>query len=119
MIFNGHTEQYIDSLDDELFTDIQVMYADGMLGNKAIFDALAPLTAGVFNYMRAQGAPAYKQDQIFPWINEYAKNPDNEPTPAEQVSTSLLGYMAQSKGFKMDRFKNVSWIQNGRLWWTD
>lgn len=108
MVFNGHTEQYIDTLDDELFTDIQVMYADGMLGNKAIYDALAPLTAGVFNYMRPPNAPAYKQEQIFPWILDYQKNPDFEPTPEEMVSSNLLGFMAHAKGFQKDRFRNVS-----------
>lgn len=108
MVFNGHTEQYINTLDEELFGDIQVMYADGMIGNKAIFEAISPLTTAVFNYIRAEGVPAYKSEQLFPWINDYAKNPDFEPTPQQLVSSSLLGYVAQSKGFRMDRFKNVS-----------
>lgn len=106
MVFNGHTAEYIDSLDEELFGDIQIMYADGMLGGKGVFDALAPITAGVFNYMRPQGAPPYKTEQIFPWVVEYLKNPDLEPSPEEQVSNSLLGFMSQAKGFKKDRFKN-------------
>lgn len=83
------------------------MYADGMLGNKAIFDGLAPLTTAIFNYMRAEGAPAYKQSQLFPWINEYWLNPDLEPTPQEQVNNSLLAYVTQAKGFSKERFKNV------------
>lgn len=81
------------------------MYADGMLGNRAIFDSLAPLTTGVFNYMRPEGAPAYKQNQLFPWINEYWDNPDLEPTPQEKVNDSLLTYVAQAKGFSKERFK--------------
>jgi hypothetical protein len=40
MVFNGHTEEYVESIDEDLFAEIQVMYADSMLGNKAIFDAL-------------------------------------------------------------------------------
>lgn len=106
MVFNGHTEQYIDSIDEELFGDIQVMYAEGMLGNKAIFDALAPITAAIFNYFRSEGQTPHKTESIFPWINEYLKNPDFEPTPEEQVSNNLLGYMAQAKGFKKERFGN-------------
>ena len=47
MVFNGHTRQYIDTIDEELFTEIQVMYADGLLGNKGIFDALTPVTTGI------------------------------------------------------------------------
>ena len=107
MVFNGHTTQYIDSIDEELFGEIQVMYADGMLGNKAIFDALAPITTALFNYIRPEHSAPYKVEQIFPWINEYSKNPDHEPSPEEQVSSSLLAYIAQAKGFKKDRFKNV------------
>ncbi len=81
------------------------MYADGMLGNRGVFDSIAPLTAGVFNYIRPSGAPAYKSNDLFPWINEYWLNPDNEPTKDEQVSNSLLGYIAQAKGFSKERFK--------------
>ncbi len=103
-MFNGHTTEYIDGLDEELFGDIQIMYAEGMLGNKAIFDALAPITTALFNYIRPQNAPAYKVEQIFPWINEYLINPDYEPSPEQQVSSNLLGYMAQAKGFNKERF---------------
>lgn len=81
------------------------MYADGMLGNRAVFDSIAPLTAGVFNYIRPQGTPAYKSNDLFLWINEYWLNPDNEPTKDEQVSNSLLAYIAQAKGFSQERFK--------------
>lgn len=81
------------------------MYADGMLGNRGVFDSIAPLTAGVFNYIRPSGAPAYKSNDLFPWINEYWLNPDNEATKDEQVSNSLLGYIAQAKGFSKERFK--------------
>ena len=106
MVFNGHTEQYINSLDEEIFAEIQVMYADGMLGNKGIYDALAPITTAVFNYMRSEKQSAYKQEQIFPWINEYSINPDFEPTSEEVVNSSLLSYVSQARGFKRERFKN-------------
>ena len=110
MVFNGHTTQYIDTVDEELFGDIQVMYAEGMLGNKGIYDALAPVTAAIFNYFRAEGQAPYKTESIFPWVNDYFKNPDFEPKPEEQVSSNLPGYMAQAKGFKKERFKNGNWI---------
>jgi hypothetical protein len=107
MVFNGHTTQYIDSVDEELFGDIQVMYAEGMLGNKGIYDALAPVTAAIFNYFRAEGQAAYKTDSIFPWVNDYFRNPDFEPNPEEQVSANLISYITQAKGFSKERFKNV------------
>lgn len=105
MVFNGHTEQYINTLDEELFSEIQVMFADGMLGNKGVFDALAPLTAGIFNYLRAQGSPSYKPEQIFPWIHEYSVNPDLELPKEDKVNESLLTFMTQAHGFNMERFK--------------
>lgn len=106
MVFNGHTQEYIDSIDEELFSEIQVMFADGMLGNKGIFDALGPVTTAVFNYMRPQNAAAYRQDQIFPCINEYANNPDFEQSPTDAVNSNLLGYVMNAKGFKPERFKH-------------
>ena len=106
MVFNGHTQEYIDTIDEELFTEIQVMYADGILGNKGIFDAVGPLTAAVFNYFRPQGAPAFRVEQIFPWVHEYSVNPDTEPSPAQKVSDSLLLFMSQAQGFDMARFQN-------------
>lgn len=99
MVFNGHTEQYVDTLDEELFTEIQVMYADGMLGNKAIFEALAPLTSIVFNYFGGKT----KASEIFPWINEYSVDPATEPT----ASDSLITFVSAAKNFSIDRFKNA------------
>lgn len=107
MVFNGHTTEYIESLDEELFTEIQVMYADGVLGNKAIFDALAPITAAVFNYFRDPKSSAIKTTEIFPWIHEYSIDPSNDIDPATSVSNALIGYVSQAKGFRMDRFANV------------
>ena len=102
MVFNGHTRQYIDTIDEELFTEIQVMYADGLLGNKGIFDALTPVTTGLFNYLRAQGSAPIKGDQIFPWVTEYSTDPANDPS----ASDGLFTYVTQAKGFKIERFKN-------------
>jgi hypothetical protein len=105
MIFNGHTENTIDEINEEIFSEITVMYADGMLGNRGQFDSLAPLTAGVFNYMRSNGQTAYKQDSIFPWINQYFENPDHQPTKQQEVNNSLLTFMSQAQGFSIERFK--------------
>lgn len=104
MIFNGHTEEYINSIDEELFSEIQVMYADGMLGNKAIYNALAPLTSVVFNYMRSSGTPAYNTDKIFPWINEYLIYPEEEVS--DKVNEQLLIFLSQAPSFDMARFES-------------
>ena len=81
------------------------MYSDGMLGNKAIFAGLAPLTTAVYNFMRSDKQSAFKQEQMFPWIDQYWENPDYEPSPKEKVSDSLIAYMSQAKGFSKARLK--------------
>jgi hypothetical protein len=102
MVFNGHTRQYVDTIDEELFTEIQVMYADGLLGNKGIFDALTPITTGIYNYLRTQGSATVKAEQIFPWVQEYSTDPDNDTTPSD----ALFTYVTQAKGFKVERFQH-------------
>jgi hypothetical protein len=82
------------------------MYADGLLGNKGIFDALSPITAAIFNYLRSENATAVKVDEIFPWVHEYSVDPSNDVDPETAVSNSLIGWMTQAKGFTMDKFPN-------------
>jgi hypothetical protein len=106
LIFNGHTVESIDEIDEETFTDICVMYGDGVLGGKAVYDAITPLTTAVFNYIRPPSTPAYEAESIFPWIKEYDKNPEFEPTAQDKVNNSLLAYMASAPAFDIKRFKN-------------
>lgn len=107
MIFNGHTAESIDSIDEETFAEITVMWGDGLLGSRSTFDALTPITTAMFNFMRQPSTAAYSPDKIFPWIREYQLNPDLEPTAQEKTSQALLAYMSAAPGFSMERFKNV------------
>lgn len=107
MIFNGHTAESIENIDEETFTEITVMWADGMLGGRGMFEAMAPVTAAVFNFMRNSSTAPFTTDKIFPWIREYILNPDLEPTAQEKTSQALLAYMSMAPGFSMERFKNV------------
>lgn len=107
MIFNGHTAQSINEIDEETFTEIIVMWADGILGNRGTFEAMAPITTAVFNFMRNPSTAAFTTDKIFPWVREYIINPDLEPTAQEKTSQALLAYMSAAPGFSMERFKNV------------
>ena len=97
MIFNGARD--IDEIDEETFNEICIMYGEGMLGNRAIFNALAPITAGVFNYLRTPSSPSYTAEKIFPWITEY-----DHPELEDQADNSLLLFMSQAPGFSMERF---------------
>jgi hypothetical protein len=105
MIFNGHTVDSVDAIDEETFTQICVMYSDGVLGGKGVYDAISPLTTAVFNYMRPTGASAYKSTQIFPWVVEYEQNPDLDESKAQN---GLIGFMSRAQGFNMERFNGSS-----------
>jgi len=107
MVFNGHTMAQIDEIDEDVFTDICVMYADGVLGMAGIYESMAPITTGVFNYIRDPKTSAFNADKIFPWVSEYKQNPAFEPTQQDNVNNALLAFMTAAPGFSMERIKNV------------
>lgn len=100
MVFNGHTIQDIDALDEATFNEIVVMYADGLLGNKSLITTLGTLTAGVFNYMRPSSSQSYDLKSIINSAYGYIYE-DKEADPSD----SLLLFMSQAPGFQIDKFK--------------
>jgi hypothetical protein len=100
MVFNGHTIQNIDALDEATFNEIVVMYADGLIGNKSLITTLGTLTAGVFNYMRSSGSQSYDLKAVIGSAYGYIYE-DKEPDPSD----SLLTFMSQAPGFSIDKFK--------------
>lgn len=107
MIFNGSTPAQIDEIDEETFSEICVMYGDGILGNKGFYDSITPITTAVFNYMRDPNkSPPFDSKKLFPWIFEYEQNPDFEPTRQDAASNALLAFMTVAPGFDIGRFNN-------------
>lgn len=100
MLFNGHTQETINNLDENTMNEIVVMYADGLLGNNQIITLLGSLTAGVFNYIRPQGAQAYSLKSIIGNSYNYIFREQEH-----SVSDKLLLFMTQAQGFNMDKFK--------------
>jgi hypothetical protein len=98
LIFNGHTKKTIEQIDVETFTRLQTMYADGMLGNRGILNALGALTAGVFNYIRPQNAPAYKLENIIGRAHDYLFPPLSGNEKKQQVNNALINYMKRQPG---------------------
>lgn len=85
------------------------MYGDGMLGGKAAYQAMTPITVALFNYLRDhQKSSEFKADQLFPWINEYEIDPDSQPDNAQIVNNQLLVFMSQAPGFDIGRFNGTS-----------
>ena len=80
--------------------EISVMYADGLLGNKSLIMTLGTLTAGVFNYMRANSSLPYDLKSVIGSAYGYIYE-DVKADPSD----ALLLFMSQAPGFEMDKFK--------------
>jgi hypothetical protein len=104
MIFNGHTLETIEELDDVTLANIQTMYADGMIGNYGILTQIASLTNGVFNYMRPANSPPYKLANILGSAYDYIYPPLTEEQQKAAVNDSLLAFMSQANGFDKTKF---------------
>ena len=104
MIFNGHTLDTIEELDDVTLANIQTMYADGMIGNYGILTQIASLTNGVFNYMRSANSPPYKLANILGSAYDYIYPPLTEEQQKAAVNDSLLAFMSQANGFDKTKF---------------
>lgn len=100
MVFNGHTIQDIDALDEATMNEITVMYADGLVGNRGLLSMQGTLVAGVFNYLRASGSQPYTLKSVLGSAYEYFYGIEKA-----DPSQSLLMFMSQAPNFKMDRFK--------------
>jgi hypothetical protein len=48
MVFNGHTIQDIDALDEHTMNEITVMYADGLVGNRSLLTMQGTLDSWSF-----------------------------------------------------------------------
>lgn len=104
MIFNGHTLETIEELDDVTLVNIQTMYADGLLGNYGILTQIASLTNGVFNYMRTANSPPYKLANILGSAYDYIYPPLTAEQQKAAVNDSLLAFMSQANGFDKTKF---------------
>lgn len=85
-----------DSVDEERFTDICIMWADGVIGNRGLLEVLGSLTGAVYNYMRSENQRAYKLNDIIPRAHDYLYPPLTEEQKKAKVNESLLGYLKVS-----------------------
>jgi hypothetical protein len=105
MIFNGHTLDTIQDIDDVTMANIQTMYADGLVGNYGVLTQIATLTNGVFNYMRPANSPPYKLANILANAYDYIYPPLPEGSKQAAVNDSLLMFMTQAQGFDKKLFE--------------
>jgi len=82
-----------DSIDEERFTDICIMYADGLIGNRGMMEVLGSLTGAIYNYMRSENQAAFKLQDIIPKTYDYLYPPLTKEQKAEQANEALRNYM--------------------------
>jgi hypothetical protein len=82
-----------DSIDEERFTDICIMYVDGLIGNRGMMEVLGSLTGAIYNYMRSENQAAFKLQDIIPKTYNYLYPPLTEQQKADQVNEALQNYM--------------------------
>jgi hypothetical protein len=87
-----------DNIDEETFTDICIMYNDGMIGNGVLIQVLGLLTAGQFNKMLSPGKRSYKLQDIIPTIYDYIYPPLTEQDKKKQISDQLLAFAMMHPG---------------------
>lgn len=91
-----------DNLDEESFRQICVMYADGMIGNKALLETLGSLTGAVYNYMRPPEKSAYLLKDVIGRGYDYFYPPQDKN---DEANESLLLFLTQAQGFDEKMFK--------------
>ena len=85
-----------DKVDEETFTDISIMYVDGLIGNRGLIEVLGVLTAGQFNKMLPKGATAYTLENIIPRAYDYIYPPLDEKSKKQQITDQLLAFAMMS-----------------------
>lgn len=105
MIFNGHTLESVNSLDEVVMTQIQTMYADGIIGNQSTIALLGKLANGIFNYIRPASSNTYSLSQIIGSAYDYIYPPLTKQEREYQSNEALLAFLSQAPGFNMERMK--------------
>jgi hypothetical protein len=77
---------------------IEIMYADGMIGNKAVLLALSSLTTGNLNAKIQKTARPFRMEDILPSTHDYIVPPLTEEQKRDQVNRNLLAFIASRPG---------------------
>jgi hypothetical protein len=94
-----------DSIDEQTFTDICIMFHDGIIGNLGIIEVLGVLTAGHFNMTLPKDKIPFKLQDIIPQAYNYLYPPLTKKQEQEQVSKNLLAFAMMQPGAPDELFK--------------
>ena len=81
------------TVDQETFTDICIMFSDGVIGNLGVIQTLGSLTAGYFNSLLPKGKQPYKLQDIIPTQYEYLYPPLTEQDKKDKANKDLINFM--------------------------
>ena len=77
---------------------IEIMFADGMLGPKAVLLALSALTTGNLNSKIHKTAKPFMMKDILPTVHDYIVPPLTPEQQQEQVNSQLLAFLQSRPG---------------------
>lgn len=76
--------------------NIEIMFSDGVIGNKGILLALSTLTTGNLNSKLKQGATPFTINHVLPSTHDYIIPPMTEEQKAEDNSKKLMSFLAMA-----------------------
>lgn len=88
--------------------NIEIMVADGMIGNKSILLALSTLTTGNINSKLKKEAKPYQMKDVLPATHDYIVPPLTDEELAAQTNRQLLSFVATSKGVPKSFLEKMS-----------
>ena len=88
----------LNTVDEETFGDICIMYNDGVIGNLGILQVLGALTAGQFNKVLPKGTTPYKLEDIIKSSYDYLYPPLSEQDKKALANQRLLQFVQSRRG---------------------
>lgn len=94
-----------DAVDEETFTDICIMYADGIIGNRGLLETLGSLKGALYNYIRAENQRAYTLQDMIPRAHDYIYPPLSDEDKGSRVSQNLKQFMQMAPNAPTNLFE--------------
>ena len=81
--------------------NIEIMFHDGIIGQKSVLLALSALTTGNLNSKLREGAKSYKMQDILPMAHDYIIPPLSDEEKAQQSQQNIINFMMNNapKGY--------------------
>jgi len=74
--------------------NIEIMFSDGLIGNKAVLLALSTLTTGNLNSKLKQGSTPFTINHVLPSAHDYIVPPLSDEQKAAENSKKLMSFLA-------------------------